>query len=221
VPAAVDPEEPLRVAEAADALGLSYVVVTSVTRDDLSDGGAGVFADTIRAIRKRIPEAGVEVLIPDMGGEASALETVMQAKPLVLNHNVETVPRLYDRVRPEADYQRSIDLIRRASENRIRIPVKSGLMLGLGEMEEEIESVLLDLFENGCRLLTLGQYLQPTPDHLPVKRFVPPEEFEWWRRKAIAIGFLEVASSPFVRSSYRAGEMYSSVKKKISKGEFR
>jgi lipoyl synthase len=204
-----DPAEPQRVAEAAAAMGLSYVVVTSVTRDDLPDGGSKLFADTIAAIRKEIDGARVEVLIPDFQGNAEALKTVLAAEPDVLNHNLETVARLYPRVRPEADYAQSLELIRRTSEWAPKVPAKSGLMLGLGENEEELLAALEDLRENGCRLLTLGQYLQPTRSHLPVDRYVPPEEFDRLKEKAMAMGFDRVAAGPFVRSSYHAGDMVS------------
>jgi lipoic acid synthetase len=203
-----DPDEPVRVAEVAQQMGLKYVVVTSVTRDDLPDGGAGHFAGTIEEIRKKIPDACVEVLIPDFQGHAPALQTVLEARPDVLNHNIETVPRLYSMVRPEADYQRSLDLIRRVKNYDAAIPTKSGLMLGFGEDSEEIKQTLEDLLSVNCRILTLGQYLQPTKNHLPVKRFIPPEEFEKWRDRALKMGFSEVASGPFVRSSYHAKELF-------------
>lgn len=206
-----DPEEPLRVAQAARSLGLKYVVVTSVTRDDLPDGGASLFADTIREIRNKNPDSAVEVLIPDFQGDERALSLVMEAGPAVLNHNIETVERLYPRVRPRADYRRSLDLLERAEAYIPSIPVKSGIMLGLGETPEEVKKTLRDLFERGCRLLTMGQYLQPSDDHLPVERYVPPEEFETWRTFALDMGFSAVFSAPFVRSSYKAGEMYRAI----------
>jgi lipoic acid synthetase len=204
-----DPGEPARVADAAATMGLSYVVVTSVTRDDLPDGGAAHFARTIIEIRRRLPEARVEVLIPDFRGDAEALLTVLEARPHVLNHNLETVPRLYAVVRPEADYRRSLSLLERAKGS---VPSKSGLMLGLGESGEEVEETLHDLLDVGCRILTLGQYLQPTRAHLPVARFLSPEEFSRWREKALTVGFSQVASGPFVRSSYHARELYQAVK---------
>jgi lipoic acid synthetase len=203
-----DPGEPLRVAEAVDHMKLRYAVVTSVTRDDLPDGGASVFAETIRKIRDKRPETKVEVLIPDFRADLQSLKTVMEARPDVLNHNVETVPRLYASVRPGAVYKRSIDLLKGAGQMDPSIPTKSGLMLGLGERPEEVQQVLNDLLDAGCRILTLGQYLQPSAEHLPVERFVTPEEFEEWRRKALGFGFREVASGPFVRSSYHAQEAY-------------
>jgi len=203
----LDPEEPGRVAEAVQVMGLDYVVITSVTRDDLPDGGALHFARTIREIRRLVPDTRVEVLIPDFQGFREALEIVVQARPDVLNHNLETVPRLYARVRPGADYSRSLNLIERVLSLDPSIPTKSGLMLGLGEYPEEVRRVLQDLLEAHCRLLTLGQYLQPSQAHLPVERFVPPEEFEAWRETALNMGFSEVASGPFVRSSYHAKEL--------------
>ncbi|MGD8367013.1 MAG: lipoyl synthase [Desulfobacterales bacterium] len=203
-----DPKEPSKVADAAAAMGLSYVVVTSVTRDDLKDGGAGHFAETIRRLKEKIPGARVEVLIPDFAGDKEALKTVLDAAPDVLNHNVETVARLYPAVRPQAIYERSLALIRRAGEMVPDIPTKSGLMLGLGETETEIRKTLEDLRGAGCRMLTLGQYLQPTRAHLSVVRYVPPEEFEAWKTEAKTMGFEQVASGPLVRSSYHAGALF-------------
>lgn len=207
-----DPGEPERVAEAVKSMGLRYVVITSVTRDDLPDGGASFFSETIQAIRKRVPGALVEVLIPDLQGHATALHAVIKARPDVLNHNLETVPRLYPSVRPEAVYDRSLELLARAKVLDPTIPTKSGLMLGLGELAEELERTLQDLVNAGCRMLTLGQYLQPTKDHLPVERFIHPEEFDRWKEIALEKGFSEVASGPFVRSSYHAKELYEAVK---------
>jgi len=210
-PEPLDPGEPGRVAEAVERMGLKYVVVTSVTRDDLPDGGAAHFAATIAAIRRRLPAAEIEVLIPDFQGDAAALATVLAARPNVLNHNIETVPRLYPRVRPQADYRRSLELLRRSGALAPSIPTKSGLMLGLGETPEELRQALLDLREAGCRILTLGQYLQPSPEHLPVEAYVPPEEFDRWREAALKMGFAEVASAPFVRSSYHARESFQAL----------
>jgi lipoic acid synthetase len=212
-PGPLDPQEPNRVAEAVERMGLKYVVVTSVTRDDLPDGGAGHFAATIHEIRRRVPEAEIEVLIPDFQGDSAALETVLRARPHVLNHNIETVPRLYPRVRPQADYRRSLELLRRAGEISPGIPTKSGLMLGLGERPEEIRQALQDLRAAGCRVLTLGQYLQPSPEHLAVETYVPPDDFENWRKAALEMGFPEVASAPFVRSSYHANESFQALKR--------
>jgi lipoic acid synthetase len=207
-PEPLDPQEPERVAEAVERMGLKYVVVTSVTRDDLPDGGASHFAATIQAIRRRVPPAEVEVLIPDFQGDRASLETVLAARPEVLNHNIETVPRLYPQVRPQADHHRSLELLARAARFTPVLPVKSGLMLGLGERPAEIRQTLADLRATGCRILTLGQYLQPTPQHLPVEAYVTPEEFEAWRKVALELGFSEVASAPFVRSSYHAKESF-------------
>lgn len=212
-PEPLDPQEPARVAEAVEGMGLKYVVVTSVTRDDLPDGGAAHFAATIHEIRRRVPGTEIEVLIPDFQGDLAALETVLRARPDVLNHNIETVPRLYPRVRPQADYHRSLELLRRAGEIPPGTPAKSGLMLGLGERPEEIQQTLQDLRAVGCRILTLGQYLQPSPEHLPVETYVPPEAFENWRTVALDMGFSEVASAPFVRSSYHAKESFQALKR--------
>lgn len=207
-----DPGEPARVAEAAASMGLSYVVVTSVTRDDLPDGGAGLFAETINEIRKKMPNALVEVLIPDFQGNTRALQAVLEAGPDVLNHNLETVPRLYPRARPEAVFSRSLDLLKNARAYTPDIPTKSGLMLGLGESPEEVVLTLKDLLGVGCSVLTLGQYLQPSKEHLLVERYVPPEEFGSWREKALNMGFSQVASGPFVRSSYHAKDLFQAVR---------
>jgi lipoic acid synthetase len=204
-----DPAEPMRVAQSVEKLGLAYVVVTSVTRDDLPDGGAGHFAKTIREIHRRIPEAVIEVLIPDFKGDAEALRTVLEARPQVLNHNIETVPRLYTAVRTGAVYTRSLELLGRVRTIDASIPTKSGLMLGLGETTAEIRQTLQDLLDAECRMLTMGQYLQPSKDHLPVARFVPPAEFDQWQKTAFQMGFSEVASGPFVRSSYHAKELFN------------
>jgi lipoic acid synthetase len=207
-PAPVDPLEPQRVADAAVSLNLRYVVVTSVTRDDLADGGAGQFAATIIAIRRQLPGTRVEVLIPDFQGRRHPLETVLKAGPDVLNHNIETVPRLYPTVRPEADYLQSLTLLARSLEIAPGVPTKSGVMLGLGEDDDELRQVLTDLRSVGCSLLTLGQYLQPTRDQLDVARFIPPESFAQWEAEARQMGFAQVVSGPFVRSSYHAGDHY-------------
>jgi lipoic acid synthetase len=191
---------------------LKYVVVTSVTRDDLPDGGAAHFAATIRAIKRKVFDAQVEVLIPDFQGDQNALDTVLNAEPEVLNHNLETVPRLYKTARPEAVYERSLVLIQRVSTGKPNIPPKSGLMLGLGETESEILETLSDLRKAGCRFLTLGQYLQPSKNHLPVDRYVHPEEFDTWEKAAREMGFERVASGPFVRSSYHAADLYRHTK---------
>jgi lipoic acid synthetase len=205
-PATLDPFEPGRVASAAERLGLRHVVVTSVNRDDLPDGGAAHFAATARAIKNRVPECAVEVLIPDFQGDARALAVVVASPIDVLNHNTETVPRLYPRVRPGARYARSLDLLRRAKETRRALLVKTGLMLGLGEATAELLETFRDLRQAGCDILTLGQYLRPTREHLPVTRFVTPGEFAELRDEALALGFRHVESGPLVRSSYHAWE---------------
>ncbi|MEW5721503.1 MAG: lipoyl synthase [Thermodesulfobacteriota bacterium] len=202
------PDEPEDTAEAARRLKLDFCVLTMVTRDDLADGGAGHVARTIRAVRAKCPGVGLEVLVSDLGGDAAALETVLAARPEVLNHNVETVPRLYPRVRPQAAYRRSLDLLARADEYRPRPVTKSGLMLGLGETREEVLAVMDDLRAAGCDALTLGQYLAPSEDHHPVVRFLPPEEFEDLAREAETRGFTACAAGPYVRSSYQAAQVY-------------
>jgi lipoic acid synthetase len=207
-----DPEEPFKVARMARDMGLAYVVVTSVTRDDLPDGGAGLFAATIRALRDEIPGVRVEVLIPDLQGQREAIETVVTAGPDVLNHNLETIPALYPTVRPEADYQRSLALLQTVRDLAPPMMTKSGLMLGVGETREGVRQTLADLRAVDCRMVTLGQYLQPSPDHLPVERYVPPEEFDRWRDEALQMGFQEVASGPLVRSSYQARELYNTAR---------
>ena len=210
-PVPTDETEPERVAQAVKKMGLRYVVITSVTRDDHPDGGASLFAKVIRAIRILDPKIKVEVLIPDFQGDLSSLEIVLKEYPDVLNHNVETISRLYPEVRPQADYQRSLDLLRRSKENYPHIPTKSGFMLGLGETREESLKLLRDLREAGCDFLTIGQYLQPRPDRLPVIRFIPPEEFEDYKRIGEEMGFKAVASGPFVRSSFQAFEMFKTI----------
>jgi lipoic acid synthetase len=203
-PDALDPGEPERVAAAVAELGLRFAVVTCVARDDLPDGGAGQMAATVRAIRARCPGVGVEVLIADYGGDEGALAAVLEAGPDVLNHNLETVARLQRKVRPAASYERSLFVLRRAGELRPEIPRKSGLILGMGERDEEIEVALADLRAAGVTLLTLGQYLRPSPDHLPLDRWLTPAEFAAFAARARALGFREVASGPLVRSSYHA-----------------
>ncbi|MBI9092376.1 MAG: lipoyl synthase [Desulfobacterium sp.] len=204
IPETLDPTEPLRVAKAAKDLGLKYVVVTSVTRDDLQDGGSAHFAETIQAIRKAVDGVGIEVLIPDFQGDEAALITVLSAQPDVLNHNIETVPSLYATVRPEAIYQRSLDLLKRASQIAPHIPVKSGIMVGLGETHDQLIQTMKDIHAHGCSILTLGQYLQPSRHHLPVTEYYTPETFDSLKETALKIGFANVASAPFVRSSYQA-----------------
>jgi lipoic acid synthetase len=203
-PLPVDYDEPRRVADAVEAMGLKFAVVTSVNRDDRRDGGAELFALVIRAIRQRVPGCGVEVLTPDFQGSHAAVETVLEAAPDVFNHNTETVPRLYRQVRLGARYERSLDVLAHAARTAPGIPVKSGLMLGLGETMGEVLQVLSDLRAQGVRILTLGQYLRPSPQHLPIVRYVPPEEFDELRRAACEMGFAHVESGPLVRSSYHA-----------------
>lgn len=205
-PLAVDPDEPRRVAEACQHLGLRHAVITSVNRDDLRDGGAGHFAAAIRAIRERIPDCRVEALVPDFQGSREAMRAVMEAAPDVLNHNIETVPRLYREVRLGARYERSLEMLEYAAELRPDIATKSGLMVGLGESDEEVLAVLEDLRRRRVRIVTIGQYLRPTLEHLPVLRHVTPEQFAGYRRAALAMGFAHVESGPFVRSSYHAAE---------------
>jgi lipoyl synthase len=199
-------DEPERVAEAVAKMGLRYAVVTSVNRDDEPDGGAGIFARTISEIRRRVPDCRVEVLIPDFRGEWSALETVLAARPDVLNHNTETVPRLYRQVRKGAIYERSLELLRRAKKFAPEIPAKTGMMLGLGESREEVLSAMSDLAAQGTDILTLGQYLQPTRDHLPIVRYVHPSEFAEYKQLGERMGFKHVEAGPLVRSSYHAFE---------------
>lgn len=205
----LDPAEPQRIASAVKQMNLSYVVVTSVTRDDLSDGGAGHFSETISAIKNRVPNVRVEVLIPDFQGDIKALERVVSAQPDVINHNIETCPRLYHVARKEASYERSLNLLGNIKKTAPSIPAKSGMMLGLGETEEEILSVFKDLLITGCSILTIGQYLQPSRKHLPVKAYIPPEEFDRYKQAAIEMGFKKVASGPLVRSSYQAHKFFS------------
>jgi lipoic acid synthetase len=207
-----DEDEPLRVGEAAAQMGLRYAVVTSVNRDDQPDGGAQIFARTIQEIRRRVPGCKVEVLIPDFRGDWAALETVLAARPEVLNHNTETVPRLYRQVRKGAVYERSLELLRRAKQFDVTIPTKTGLMLGLGEEREEVLATMQDLAAQGTDILTLGQYLQPTREHLPVVRYVHPDEFAEYKQLGEAMGFKHVEAGPLVRSSYHAFEQEESAR---------
>jgi lipoyl synthase len=207
--APLDDQEPRRVAEAVTALNLSYAVITSVTRDDLPDGGAGHFARTIAEIRRLQPNCKIEVLIPDFQGSEAALKTVLDAHPDVLNHNIETVPRLYSLARPQAGFQRSLQLLSRAAKLNAR--TKSGIMVGLGETVEEMEQVMADLVNTGCRMLTIGQYLQPSKKHLPVARYVTPEEFQQYKRVALELGFEHVESGPLIRSSYHADQQFGEI----------
>jgi lipoic acid synthetase len=205
-PSAVDSSEPSHVADAVQALQLEHVVVTSVNRDDLPDGGASVFAGTIRQIRARTPGVRIEVLVPDFQGEETALRSVLDARPDILNHNTETVPRLYPLARPSARYARSLELLDRSRQHAPGVPTKSGLMVGLGEEWDEIIATLSDLRAAGCAVLTLGQYLCPSSAHLPVRRYYHPEEFDALRTAALNMGFRHVESGPLVRSSYHARE---------------
>ena len=205
-PLAVDYDEPRRVAEAVAAMGLRFAVITSVNRDDRKDGGAELFALVIRAIRERVPGCGVEVLIPDFQGNLDAVARVMEAAPDVLNHNTETVPRLYRQVRLGARYERSLGVLAHAKKLAPKTPVKSGLMLGLGENPEEVLQTMQDLRAHRVDILTLGQYLRPSPKHLPIVRYVPPAEFDEFRREGYAMGFGHVEAGPLVRSSYHASD---------------
>lgn len=206
-PQALDPTEPLRLAESVRRMGLSHVVITSVNRDDLADGGASQFVACIEAVRRESPQTTIEVLIPDLCGNWDALATILATQPDVLNHNTETVPRLYRRVRPQGNYQRSLELLRRTRELAPSVYTKSGLMAGLGETDAEIRQLMDDLRAVDCDILTLGQYLQPGPKHLPVVDFITPDQFNTWREVGEAKGFLQVVSSPLTRSSYHAGEV--------------
>jgi lipoic acid synthetase len=207
-PAPPDSEEPGRVAEAAVKLGLKFVVITSVTRDDLEDGGAGHFSKTIEAIRKLNKALKIEVLIPDFKGDSKALSTVLKARPDVLNHNVETVPRLYDQVRPQADYILSLNVLKKAKEMFPHIKTKSGMMVGLGETFKEALMVMQDLRNAECDFLTVGQYLQPSKTNIPVTEYIRPEVFEQYKERALEMGFHAVASSPLTRSSMNAGDLF-------------
>jgi lipoyl synthase len=211
----VDEDEPRRVGEAVAAMGLRHAVVTSVTRDDLADGGSAIFARTVREIRARC-RAAVEVLIPDFQGRAEDLQRVIDARPDVINHNVETVERLQPTVRPAARYHRSLEVLRRVHESGTGILAKSGIMLGLGETDAEVERTLVDLRAQGCALLTIGQYLRPTPRHLPVAEYVHPDKFAHWAGRAAELGFANTASGPLVRSSFHADELAGAVRPGVS-----
>ncbi len=204
-PAPLDPDEPVRIAQVAAQLKLRHVVVTSVTRDDLADGGAGHFASTVTELRKRLPEASIELLTPDFRNCPEAPGIIIRANPEVFNHNVETVPRLYPTVRPGADYRRSLGLLGYMADNS-KMVIKSGLMVGVGETMEELEAVFVDLAASGVRVLTIGQYLAPSKKHHPIDRYVPPEEFDRLAEAARATGIGKVFAAPLVRSSYRAEE---------------
>ncbi len=206
-PVALDPTEPQRLAEAVRRMKLRHVVITSVNRDDLPDGGASQFVQCIQQVRELSPQTTIEVLIPDLCSNWDALTQILAAAPEVLNHNTETVPRLYKRVRPQGDYERSLELLRRARAVAPWVFTKSGVMVGLGETAAEIEQVMVDLRRVDCDIVTIGQYLQPTPKHLPVQTFVTPEQFALWYSSGKAMGFLQVVSSPLTRSSYHAEEV--------------
>jgi len=206
-PKPLDPSEPPRLAEAVRRLGLNHVVITSVNRDDLADGGALQFVSCIENIRVLSPRTTIEVLIPDLCGNWQALEIILQAQPEVLNHNTETIPRLYRRVRPQGNYERTLELLRRSRDLAPWVYTKSGLMVGLGETDTEIQAVMQDLRRVDCDILTIGQYLQPTQKHLGVEGFVTPAQFDAWRQVGEAMGFLQVVSSPLTRSSYHAEQV--------------
>ncbi|MCL5108845.1 MAG: lipoyl synthase [Chloroflexi bacterium] len=210
-PSGLDEEEPARVAEAVRQLSLRYVVVTSVTRDDLPDGGAAIFAATIREVRLASPDCGIEVLIPDFGGSREALAAVMAARPDILNHNVETVPGLYRRVRPQADYARSLALLGRAKEMDASVFTKSGVMVGVGETWDQLLALMADLAAVGCDILTIGQYLAPSSRHLPIERYYAPEEFAALKAEGERLGLRHVEAAPLVRSSYHAGHAASAL----------
>lgn len=211
-PLTPDPEEPERLAETVHSMKLRYVVITSVDRDDLEDGGSGHFAKCIRAIRQSDPQTKIEVLVPDFKKMLDrALDVLSQELPDVLNHNIETVPRLYKMARPGSSYEHSLSLIKRFKQRHPNIPTKSGIMLGLGETNEEVIQTIQDLYDHDCDLLTIGQYLQPSPHHMPVNRYVSPEEFEKLKQTALNIGFKDVTAGPLVRSSYHADQQVKSM----------
>jgi lipoic acid synthetase len=205
-PQAVDVDEPRRLVESVARLHLKQVVVTSVTRDDLPDGGASIFVEVVEQLRRNNPAVKIEVLIPDFAGNEAALAEVLAARPDVLNHNLETVPRLYERVRPRADYQRSLGILRTARRYPATFRVKSGIMVGLGESRDELLATMRDIQQTGCHILTIGQYLAPSEKHLPVARYYPPEEFVELAQAGRKMGFAHVEAGPLVRSSYKAFE---------------
>jgi lipoyl synthase len=206
-PQALDPTEPTRLGEAVRRLQLNHVVITSVNRDDLSDGGASQFVRCLEEIRKVSPQTTIEVLIPDLCGNWNALEIILQARPEVLNHNTETIPRLYKRVRPQGSYQRSLELLQQTRNIAPQVYTKSGIMVGLGETNAEVRAVMEDLRNVDCDIITIGQYLQPSQKHLGVQEFVTPEQFDSWQQFGKSLGFLQVVSSPLTRSSYHAEEV--------------
>lgn len=205
-PERLDPKEPIHVAEAAGRLGLKHVVITSVTRDDLPDGGAGHFAEVVRTVRETNPGITIEVLIPDFKGSQKSLDKVIEAKPEVINHNMETIRRLYEEVRPQADYQRSLDVLSYVKSKAPEILTKTGIMAGLGETEEEVFQLMDDVRAAGCNILTIGQYLQPSPAHIAVRQYVSEQQFEAYKKAGMDKGFSFIASGALVRSSYRAEE---------------
>lgn len=206
VPGAVDTDEPEHLAKAVESMGLKHVVITSVTRDDLEDGGAGHFAATIEAVKRRVENVTVEVLIPDLKGKRDAIDTIIAAGPEVINHNIETVRRLYDEVRPEANYDRSLSLLQYVKDQAPEILTKTGIMVGLGEREDEVLELMDDVIEVGCDILTVGQYLQPSDEHVPLKEYISDEQFKKYEKTGYAKGFKYVASGALVRSSYHAEE---------------
>jgi lipoic acid synthetase len=206
-PKPLDATEPERLAEAVRRMNLNHVVITSVNRDDLADGGASQFVGCIEAVRRLSPKTTIEVLIPDLCGNWEALNTILQAQPEVLNHNSETVPRLYRRVRPQGDYHRSLELLKRSRQLSPGVYTKSGIMVGLGETDTEVRAVMQDLRTVNCDILTIGQYLQPSPKHLPLAQFISPEQFEAWKTYGESLGFLQVVATPLTRSSYHAEQV--------------
>ncbi|PKP56764.1 lipoyl synthase [Candidatus Atribacteria bacterium HGW-Atribacteria-1] len=210
-PLPIDPEEPYHIAQAVKHLNLKHIVVTSVTRDDLPDGGAKHFARTIMEIKKLLPESTIEVLVPDFKGSWEALQIVIDVQPEVINHNIETVPRLYNLVRPKAVYKRSLELLRQIKIRDKNIISKSGIMVGLGEKKEEVIQVMKDLRKVDCDIFTIGQYLKPSPHHLKVSEYIHPDKFEEYQNKGMSLGFKYVASAPLVRSSYNAGEILNKI----------
>ena len=215
-PGALDPLEPFRVAQAVARMDLDYCVITSVNRDDEPDGGAAIFAGCIRAIRHRAPHVEVEVLIPDFQGNWDALATVVRARPVVLNHNIETVPRLYSRARPKAIYTQSLELLQRVKAIDPTMVTKSGIMVGLGETRDELATTIADLRNHDCDLLTIGQYLRPSRKHLPIVRYYSPDEFDELADEARSLGFAHVEAGPLVRSSYHAGEQARAAREKAA-----
>ena len=215
---APDPAEPEKIALAAKKLGLRHVVITCVTRDDLPDGGAGHFAAVVRALRKQCPGAAVELLISDLQGSEAALDTVLESKPDVLGHNMETVKRLYPAVRPQAIYERSLKVLSYCKRQLPSVYTKTGFMVGLGEDDEEIGELMDDILKTGCDILTVSQYLQPSKEHAPLRRYVTPEEFEGYKRLALAKGFRHAVSTPLTRSSYLASEAFDEIRRKSGEG---